>query len=135
MTDGVNNAGKVPPLSAAEAAKALGVKVYTIGVGKQGQSYVMRNFMGRMMKEPVMVEIDEETLKEISQLTGGQYYRADDSKRFRDIYEEIDRQEKTEVVVKKFARHTELAHWVMLAGAGLLLIELLLANTWLRKLP
>jgi Ca-activated chloride channel family protein len=96
MTDGQNNAGKVPPLAAAEAAKALGIKVYTIGIGRQGQSYVLRQFMGRLIREPVLVDIDEDTLQKIAELTGGKYYRADNTERFRQIYEEIDRLEKTE---------------------------------------
>jgi Ca-activated chloride channel family protein len=136
MTDGQNNTGKVPPLSAAEAAQALKVKVYTIGVGRRGQSYVLRrNLFGQWYKEPAMVDIDEDTLKKIADLTGGKYYRADDSQRFRAIYDEIDKQEKTEVNVKKFVRHTELAHWMMLAGLLVLVTEVLLANTILRRLP
>lgn len=135
MTDGQNNAGKVPPLAAAEAAKALGIKVYTIGIGRQGQSYVLRQFMGRLIREPVVVDIDEDTLKKIADLTGGKYYRADNPERFRQIYEEIDRMEKTEVVVKKYAHHTELAHWVMLGALALLALEVVLAQTWLRQLP
>jgi Ca-activated chloride channel family protein len=136
MTDGQNNSGKVPPLSAAEAAKALKVKVYTVGVGKRGQSYVIRrNFIGQLVKEPTLVDIDEGTLTKIADLTGGKYYRADNTQRFRDIYDEIDRQEKTEVNVKKFVRHTELAHWAMLGGLVVLLMELALANTALRRLP
>jgi Ca-activated chloride channel family protein len=136
MTDGQNNAGRVDPRSAAEAAKALQVKVYTIGVGRQGESWVPRRDMfGGLYKERVLVDIDEDTLKEIAKTTGGKYYRADDSEKFRAIYDEIDRQEKTEVNVKKFVRHTELAHWVMLAGLTLLLVEQLLANTLLRRLP
>lgn len=135
MTDGQNNAGKVPPLAAAEAAKALGIKVYTIGIGRQGQSYVLRQFMGRLIREPVRVDIDEETLKKIAELTGGAYYRADNTERFRQIYQEIDRLEKTEVVIKKFSHHNELAHWVILGAAALLALEVVLANTWLRQLP
>jgi len=135
MTDGQNNAGKVPPLAAAEAAKALGIKVYTIGIGRQGQSYVLRQFMGRLIREPVMVDIDEETLKQIADLTGGKYYRADNTERFRQIYDEIDRLEKTEVVIKKYAHHTELAHWVMLGALAMLGLEWVLVHTWLRQLP
>ncbi|MCX8156073.1 MAG: VWA domain-containing protein [Verrucomicrobiae bacterium] len=135
MTDGQNNAGKVPPLAAAEAARALGIKVYTIGIGRQGQSYVLRQFMGRLIREPVLVDIDEETLQKIAELTGGKYYRADNTERFRQIYEEIDRLEKTEVVIKKFSQHTELAHWLLLGAVGLLVLEMVLSQTWLRQLP
>ena len=135
MTDGQNNAGKVPPLAAAEAAKALGIKVYTIGIGRQGQSYVLRQFMGRLIREPVLVDIDEDTLQKIADLTGGKYYRADNTERFRQIYDEIDRLEKTEVVIKKYAQHTELAHWFLLGTVGLLVLEVGLRQTWLRQLP
>jgi Ca-activated chloride channel family protein len=68
-------------------------------------------------------------------MTGGKYYRADDTKRFREIYDEIDRLEKTEVKVKKFVRHTELAQWFILAGLAILLLEVVLANTLWRKIP
>ncbi|MEI7731717.1 MAG: VWA domain-containing protein [Verrucomicrobiota bacterium] len=136
MTDGQNNAGKVAPLTAADAAKALGIKVYTIGIGTRGQAPMpVRNIFGQMGYQMVPVDIDEDTLKQIADRTGGQYYRADNAEKFRDIYQEIDRMEKTEINVKKVARHTELAHWFALGGLGLLLLELLLANTVLRRLP
>ena len=136
MTDGQNNAGKVPPLTAAEVARTMNVKVYTIGVGKRGDSYVLRrDFFGRVVKVPQPVDIDEDTLRKIADMTGGKYYRADDTKRFREIYDEIDRLEKTEVKVKKFVRHTELAQWFILAGLAILLLEVVLANTLWRKIP
>jgi len=136
MTDGVNNAGKVDPLAAAEAAEALKVKVYTIGVGKRGDSYVLRqNPFGQTVRVAQRVDIDEETLEKIARRTGGKYYRASDTQRFRAIYDEIDKLEKTEINVRKYSRHTELAHWVVLAGLLVLLLELVLAETLLRRLP
>lgn len=136
MTDGQNNSGKVTPETAADAARALKIKVYTIGVGTQGQAPVPVFYGTRKMgyrMEPV--NIDEDTLRQIAKTTGGAYYRADNAERFRAIYAEIDRMEKTEVDVKKFARHRELFGWAMLPGIALFFLELGLANTILRRLP
>jgi Ca-activated chloride channel homolog len=138
MTDGQNNAGKVAPLTVAEAAKTLGVKVYTIGVGTQGMAPtpVGRNQLtGETIYEPRPVDIDEDTLKKIAQMTSGKYYRADNSARFEAIYNEIDQLEKTEAEVKKYAHHRELFAWLISPGLGLLLLEILLRHTVLRRLP
>jgi Ca-activated chloride channel homolog len=136
MTDGQNNAGKIAPLTAAEAAQALGVKVYTIGVGTQGQAPMPATDMfGRRVYQMVPVDIDEDTLRKISDLTGGRYYRADNAERFQKIYAEIDKLEKTEAEVKKFARHTELFPWLIALGIGLLTAEITLGQTVLRRLP
>lgn len=136
MTDGQNNAGKVPPLTAADAAKALGIKVYTIGIGTRGEILMpRRNFFGQIIMQPTKVDIDEETLEQIAAKTGGKYFRADTSETFRKIYDDIDRMEKTEVKFKESARHTELSHWFMLAALLSLLTELALANTIWRRLP
>jgi len=136
MTDGVNNAGKIPPLVAAEAAQALGVKVYTIGVGTHGMAPVPVHMGGRKVgyqQQPV--DIDEDTLTKIADMTGGKYYRADNAERFRQIYAEIDQLEKTEADVKKFAQHRELFPWVLSLGLALLLVEVALGETVLRRLP
>jgi Ca-activated chloride channel family protein len=136
MTDGVNNAGKVAPLTAAEAAQALGVKVYTIGVGTQGQAPMPATDMfGRRVYQMVPVEIDEATLQNISDMTGGKYYRADNAERFKDIYAEIDKLEKTEADVKKLAQHTELFTWLIAFGILLVTAEVVLGQTMLRRLP
>ena len=138
MTDGQNNAGKVAPLTAAEAAQALAVKVYTIGVGMRGMAPmpVGRNpFTGETVYQSVPVDIDEDTLQKIADETGGKYYRADNAERFQAIYAEIDKLEKTEAEVKKFAQHTELFAWVISPGLGLLLLEILLQHTLWRRLP
>lgn len=137
MTDGQNNAGKIPPLTAAEAAKALGVKVYTIGVGIRGNAPFPRlnPFTGRKDYAYVPVDIDEKTLTAIADNTGGKYYRADSSDTLRRVYSEIDQLEKTEVVVKKYTRRYEL-FWIPLAiGVFLLVLEAGLANTIWRRLP
>ncbi len=136
MTDGENNAGKVPPMTAAEAAQALGIRIYTIGVGSKGVArmpYV--NVFGQKSYVEQKVDIDEETLTKIAQMTGGKYYRASNTAGFRKIYEEIDKLEKTEVEVKKYQRYRELYPWFILAGTILLLMEIILANTVWRRLP
>lgn len=136
MTDGQNNAGKVPPLTAAEAAKALGVKVYTIGIGTRGIARVpVTDVFGRKMYQQQKVDIDEETLTKVANMTGGKYYRADNTTSMRRIYAEIDQLETTEVEVKKYQRYQELFHWPALAGLSLLLLEIILANTAWRRLP
>jgi Ca-activated chloride channel family protein len=136
MTDGQNNAGQIPPLTAAEAAEALKVKVYTIGVGTRGTAPMpVRDVFGRKGYRNVPVDIDEETLKSISQKTGGKYYRADSTDTLRRIYDEIDQLEKTEVEVKKFVHIEELFHWAAVPGLVLVLLELLLSNTIWRRLP
>jgi Ca-activated chloride channel family protein len=136
MTDGQNNAGKVAPLTAAEAAQALGVKVYTIGVGTQGQAPMPATDMfGRRVYQMVPVDIDEDTLTKISDMTGGKYYRADNADKFQAIYADIDKLEKTEADVKKFAQHTELFPWLIAFGIMLLTAEVALGQTVLRRLP
>jgi Ca-activated chloride channel family protein len=136
MTDGQNNAGQVPPLTAAEAAQALGVKVYTIGVGTRGQAPMpVIDPFGRKVYRQVPVDIDEETLSQIARKTGGKYYRADNADTLRAIYAEIDQLEKTEVQVKKFQRYRELFPWLVLPGLALLMLEIILSQTAWRRLP
>ena len=136
MTDGQNNSCKVDPLTVAEAAQALGVKVYTIGVGMQGQAPMpVRDIFGRKQYQMVPVDIDEPTLQKIADKTGGRYYRADNAKKFQEIYAEIDKLEKTEAEVKKFSQHRELFAWLISPGLGLLLLETLLRHTVWRRLP
>jgi len=136
MTDGQNNAGKVPPLTAAEAAQTLNVKTYTIGVGTRGMARVPYiDAFGRKQYNSQPVDIDEETLKQIASKTGGRYYRADKTETLRSIYDEIDRLEKTEVEVKKFQRYQELFPWVVLPALVTLLLEIILSHTVWRRLP
>src|SRR3954464_9336957 len=130
MTDGQNNAGTVPPLTAAEIAQTLKIKVYTIGVGTHGTAPMpMTDRLGRKRMVPVEVDIDETTLKAISDKTGGKYYRADSTDTLRKIYDQIDELEKTEIDTKKYVHVTELFHWAALPGCLFLLMELLLGNT------
>ena len=136
MTDGQNNSGKIAPLTAAEAAQALSVKVYTIGVGTRGMAPMPQYFAGQRIGERMEpVDIDEDTLQKIANLTGGKYYRADNTARFQAIYAEIDKLEKTEKEIKKFAQHKELFAWAITPGLGLILLETLLRQTLFRRLP
>jgi Ca-activated chloride channel family protein len=127
MTDGGNNSGKIDPITAAHAAQALGVKIYTIGLGN-------RDIVQQMGLPPGYLP-DEETLQKIADLTGGKYYRADNAEKFEKIYAEIDKLEKTESVINKYTEYKELFPWFVLGGLALLLIELVLGQTAFRRLP
>jgi Ca-activated chloride channel family protein len=127
MTDGGNNSGKIDPATAAEAAKALGVKVYTIGLGNAD--------IVRQMGLPPGYLPDEDALQKIADETGGKYYRADNAEKFVKIYAEIDKLEKTEASIKKYTQFTELFAWFVAAGLAILLIEFVLAQTAFRRLP
>lgn len=136
MTDGQNTTGNIPPLTAAEAAAALKVKVYTVGVGIRGEAPMpITDFWGRKGYQNVPVDIDEDTLTKIADKTGGKYFRADSTETLRKIYSEIDRLEKNEVEAKKFFQYEELFPWVIAAGLAVLLLEILLGQTVWRKLP
>jgi Ca-activated chloride channel family protein len=136
MTDGVNNAGKVLPLTAAEAAQTLGIKVYTIGVGTRGVAKVPgRDPFGNVRYFQQKVDIDEATLTEMAKRTGGKYFRADNTEALKKIYEEIDRFERTDADVKKYQRYREVFKWFVLAALNLLGLEVILANTVWRRLP
>src|SRR5580692_437736 len=116
MTDGGNNSGKIDPITAAQAAQALGVKIYTIGLGN-------REITQRLGLPPGFLP-DYDTLEQISQMTGAKSYRADNVEKFKQIYADIDKLEKTESVVNKYTQFTELFPWLIAAGLSLLLIEL-----------
>jgi Ca-activated chloride channel family protein len=136
MTDGQDNSSKVPPLTAAEAAQALGVKVYTIGVGTHGTApFPQVDPFGRKYYVRMAVDIDEDTLKQISAKTGAKYYRADNSETLRTIYADIDKLERSEVEAKKFQFYEELYGYFVVPAAILFALELLLNHTVWRKLP
>jgi Ca-activated chloride channel family protein len=136
MTDGQNNAGKIAPLVAAEAAKALNIKVYTIGVGTRGEAPMPVYFGGQKAGYRMeQVNIDEETLQKIANATGGTYYRADNAEKFESIYATIDRLEKTDAEVKRYTHHRELFAWAIAPGLLLIALEVLLRHTILRRLP
>lgn len=137
LTDGVNNAGYIRPATASGIAKEFGIKVYTIGVGSYGQalSPVRRRITGEYMFGITNVEIDEDLLKSIAKETGGKYYRAASAEALKQVYDEIDQLEKTEVEITVYKRYQELYYWPLLAGVAILLIVFLLRSTILRALP
>ena len=136
LTDGVNNAGTISPITAAEAANVLAIKTYTIGAGgNEPAPYPVLGRSGYTEYQTVPVEIDENTLEEIARKTGAKYFRATDTKSLRDIYKEIDRMEKIEVTYQGYSRYRELYHSFLLVGLFLLLFELISANTVLAKIP
>jgi len=137
MTDGENNAGKVSPLTAADVAQTLKVKVYTIGIGIRGMAPmpVGKDVFGRVVTRMMPADVDEETLQQVANKTGGKYYRADSADTMWRIYAEIDSLEKTDVEVKKYEHFDELYRPVGLGGLALLLLEITLSQTVWRKLP
>ncbi|MGB3947358.1 MAG: VWA domain-containing protein [Bacteroidia bacterium] len=137
LTDGVNNQGSVAPLTAAEIAKAFGVRVYTIGVGTIGKALapVAMYPDGSYQYGYVDVNIDEKTLSEISDMTGGKYFRATDNKKLKEIYQEIDRLEKTIFEEKNFTNKAEHFLPFAISATILLLIEFLLKNTVFKSVP
>jgi Ca-activated chloride channel family protein len=135
LTDGVNTSGSINPLTASEAAKALGIKVYTIGAGTNGEApYPVRGFFGTQM-QMVKVEIDEKTLGAIADATGGKYFRATDTDSLEKIYEVINQLETTSRKEKKYEDYDEWFAIALWPGLGLLLIEWLLRHTRYRRLP
>lgn len=136
LTDGVNNAGAVNPLTAAEAAKALGIKVYTIGAGIRGDAPVpVQDAFGRTHLQTMKVEIDEEMLREVANATGGQAFRATDTDSLGKIYDSINQLEKTTRKLKKYQQYDELYLYFLFPGLFLLLLELILVQTRFRRLP
>ena len=136
LTDGSNNMGEISPLTAAEMAKALGIRVYTIGVGTNGTATFPYPLPGGGVSYTRMpVEIDTNMLKEIAKITGGKFYRATNNKELERIYEDISKLEKSKIMVTNYTKHYEAYHIFALAALIALLLELLLANTVLRKIP
>lgn len=137
LTDGVNNQGSVAPLTAAEIAKAFGIRVYTIGLGSMGKALSFAGIYpdGSYAYEWADVVIDEKTMTEISDMTGAQYFRATDNDKLKDVYKEIDRLEKTIFEEKNFTNKSEHFLPFAITAAILLLIEFLLKNTILKSIP
>lgn len=135
LTDGENNRGEIPPMTAAEIAKAFGVRVYTIGVGTRGEApFPFRSPFGGIVYQNVEVKIDEPLLTQIADMTGGKYFRATDNKKLKAIYEEIDTLEKSKIQVQEFRKKNEkFLPWVLVAGI-LLLLEFVFRNTYFKSL-
>lgn len=136
LTDGVNNAGDTEPRQAAQIAKALGIKLYTIGAGTRGVAMVpIRTPGGQTVLQRMRVDIDEAMLTDIATLTGGQYFRAADGAALQAVYSAIDRLEKSPNVAEQYQQYAELFPFVLLPGLGCLVLELVLSTTRFRKIP
>ena len=136
LTDGVNNAGEITPVGAADIAKAYGIKVYTIGVGREGMApYPFRDPWGRVVLRPAKVEIDEHTLRRIAETTGGEYFRATDNESLAQVYERIDRLEKSAIETSDYTRYNELYGAYLLAAMVLLGAAFLLQTVVLKRIP
>lgn len=135
LTDGSNNRGEISPTTAAEIAKSLGIRVYTIGVGTKGLApYPVQTPYGIEYRD-AEVDIDENTLTQIAATTGGEYYRATNNNTLKQVFEEIDKLEKTKMSVKEFSKkQEEYLPWALWALV-MLVLEIVLRNTWLRNIP
>ena len=135
LTDGSNNAGEIAPVTAAEIAKTYGVRVYTVAVGTKGMAPYPFQVAGRIVYQNIPVEIDEQTLTQIAQTTGGKYFRATNTQALKSIYHEIDEMEKTKIHVQEYSKKQE--EYLPFAAFALLFLflELLLRHTLLRNIP
>lgn len=132
LTDGSNNMGSIPPLTAAEIAKDFGIRVYTVGIGTHGFApYPVQTPFG-VQYQKVPVDVDEGTLTKIANITGGKYFRATDNQTLKNIYDQIDKLEKAKIEVTQFHKKTELFLPFALIALFLLSMEFILKNTWLR---
>lgn len=136
LTDGENNKGRISPEMAAKAAKALNIKVYTIGVGTRGKAPVLaQDAYGNTGYVEMDVNIDEELLTKIANITGGKYFRATDTESLKEIYTIINKLEKTKTEVNVYNEYKELFTYFLLPAIFILLLEIILTNTVFRKLP
>ncbi|MPQ46417.1 VWA domain-containing protein [Marinifilum sp. N1E240] len=135
LTDGVNNQGDIAPVTAAELASTFGIRVYTVGIGTMGEApYPVQTAFGISMRN-MPVKIDEDVLREIAEMTGGQYFRATDNNKLKAIYAEIDKLEKSKIEVRQYSTKSEEFLLFALFGAFLLLLEIALRNSILRNIP
>jgi Ca-activated chloride channel family protein len=136
LTDGVNNRGQVDPVTAANIAAALDIKIYTIGAGTRGTAMypVDDPLLGRRYI-PQQVEIDEDVLRKIADITKGKYFRATSTEKLSEIYQEIGEMEKTKIEVTEFTRYEEYFKYFLSLGLLLFALELVLTNTLFRKIP
>ena len=135
LTDGENNAGEIDPITAANAAKTIGIKVYTIGVGTEEGALIPYHdpIFGKRYR-PIRAYVDEESLKQIAEITNGRYFRATDEHKLAEIYQEINQLETTKIETTEFIRHKELAGYFMFPATILLILKIALVSI-LRKIP
>lgn len=136
LTDGQNNAGSIDPITAAELAHSMRVKVYTVGVGTRGEApYPVNDPVFGERTVMVPVDIDEETLQRVAEITGGEYFRATDTQSLVEIYRRIDGLEKTKVETREWIHYSEFGSYLAIPALLLLLVEAVLGGTVLRRLP
>lgn len=137
LTDGLSNAGKIDPLTAAKAAAAYGIKVYTIGAGTDAgfAPFPVKDLWGRTVYQNVQIDLDEKTLKEIARLTKAEYFRATDTESLRKTYAQIDQLEKTEIEETGYKEYKELFPAFLLGALLLLLLESIMSLTLLLRIP
>lgn len=135
LTDGTNNKGDISPLTAAEIAKSFGIRVYTIGVGTNGVAPYPIRVGNTVQYVNVPVEIDEKTLTQIAGTTDANYFRATSNSKLKEVYKEIDKLERTKLNVKEYNRRDEEYQWFALVAFLSILIEVLLRNSILKKIP
>ena len=135
LTDGTNNRGQISPNTAADIAKSFGIRVYTIGVGTNGTARYPMPVAGRIEYINVPVEIDTKTLATIAKKTDGEFYRATNTQKLFDVYKEIDKLEKTKMNVKKYSKKYEAFGVFIFLSLLSLILELLLKNTYLQRIP
>lgn len=136
LTDGINNAGEIDPVSAARAAQALGIKIYTIGAGTKGSvPFPAMDFFGRKVYQSVVIDLDEDVLKKIAETTGGKYFRAADTQSLQRIYNEIDSLEKTQIDETGYFEYEELFDYALFAALVFLVFEIVLSNTIFLRIP
>jgi Ca-activated chloride channel family protein len=135
LTDGVNNRGEIDPITAARIAATYGIRIYTVGVGAQGEApYPVQTPFG-IRRQLIPVDLDEKGLTQVAEMTGGKYYRATDNRKLKAIYKEIDQLERTKIEVTAYKRYSELYSGWLLAGFIAMLIEVGLGVTVLRRNP
>ncbi|MDY0096694.1 MAG: VWA domain-containing protein [Candidatus Vecturithrix sp.] len=136
LTDGVNNRGEIDPLTAANIAKAMGLKMYVIGAGSKGHAYVTLDdpLFGKR-RVPIQAELDEDTLQQVAETTGGKYFRATDAESLAQIYTAIEQLEKSQLQVQQYKEYVELFPYLAYAAFGLLCVEIVLTSTRFRKIP
>lgn len=135
LSDGRNNAGELDPITTSDLAKEFGIRIYTIGAGTRGTAAMPVQTVIGVRKVQVQVDVDEETLQKIADITGGKYFRATDEQSLAAIYKEISEMETTEFSVREYVQHAELFYYPILAALFLLLVEFTLERMVFRRFP
>jgi len=137
MTDGENNRGRIDPRTAAQAAERVGIRIYTIGIGTQGEARtpIGTGVGGRLRYQTLPVRIDEELLQDVAETTGGRYFRATDAEALSRIFQQIDQLEKTPVEITRFTQHNEAYRIPLLVGLAALAVELMIGATLVVRVP